>query len=97
MLLAQVHAAEERGGALGRHTEAGGAGGRGSPADRAVGRGSWEEEGDGDEKHLRGLAVFAPGSINTVFKNVHSFTAVAVIPKTVAVFVGRVIECKHRV
>ena len=44
MLLAQVHAAEERGGALGRHEEAAGADGRGSPADWAGGRGEREEE-----------------------------------------------------
>eukprot|EP00964_Phaeocystis_antarctica_P157342 scaffold127477_cov56-Phaeocystis_antarctica.AAC.2 len=40
VLLAQVHAAEERGGALGRHEEAGGASVRGGPAGWAGGCGS---------------------------------------------------------
>eukprot|EP00964_Phaeocystis_antarctica_P008895 scaffold4822_cov60-Phaeocystis_antarctica.AAC.2 len=40
VLVAKVHAAEQRGGALGRHEEAGGAGRRGSPAGRAGGCGS---------------------------------------------------------
>eukprot|EP00964_Phaeocystis_antarctica_P027015 scaffold15210_cov81-Phaeocystis_antarctica.AAC.4 len=51
VLLAQVHAAEERGGALGRHEEAAGAGGRGGPAGRAGGREGKEEEDSGGRQH----------------------------------------------
>eukprot|EP00964_Phaeocystis_antarctica_P033643 scaffold19075_cov71-Phaeocystis_antarctica.AAC.2 len=47
VLLAQVHAAEKRGGALGRHEEAGGAGGRGGPAGWADSRRGGTEEEDG--------------------------------------------------
>eukprot|EP00964_Phaeocystis_antarctica_P138597 scaffold103261_cov84-Phaeocystis_antarctica.AAC.1 len=51
VLLAQVHAAEERGGALGRHEEAAGAGRRGGPAGWAGGCGSWAEEDSGGHQH----------------------------------------------
>eukprot|EP00964_Phaeocystis_antarctica_P029251 scaffold16490_cov73-Phaeocystis_antarctica.AAC.3 len=51
VLLAQVHAAEQRGGALGRHEEAGGAGRRGSPAGWARSRDEREEEEGGDRQH----------------------------------------------
>eukprot|EP00964_Phaeocystis_antarctica_P073521 scaffold45117_cov87-Phaeocystis_antarctica.AAC.2 len=52
VLLAQVHAAEERGGALGRHEEAVGAGGRGGPAGSADSRrGGREEEDGGGRQH----------------------------------------------
>ena len=55
VLLAELHAAEERRGALGRHFEAGGAGGRGSPADWTSVSGAREEEeqGGGGSQHLR--------------------------------------------
>ena len=53
MLLAELHAAEERGGALGRHLEAGAAVGRGIPAHWASGSGAREEEEQGGGyKHL---------------------------------------------
>eukprot|EP00964_Phaeocystis_antarctica_P013393 scaffold7334_cov64-Phaeocystis_antarctica.AAC.6 len=56
-LLAQVHAAEQRGGALGRHEVATWAprrvSGRGSPAGRAGGRGGREEEGGGGREQAR--------------------------------------------
>ena len=52
MLLAKVHTAEERGGALGRHEEAVGAGGRGGPAGWADSRrGGREEEEGGGRQH----------------------------------------------
>eukprot|EP00964_Phaeocystis_antarctica_P089642 scaffold57240_cov69-Phaeocystis_antarctica.AAC.2 len=52
MLLAQVHAAGKRGGALGRHEEAGGADGRGSEAGWADSRrGGREEEDSGGRQH----------------------------------------------
>eukprot|EP00964_Phaeocystis_antarctica_P095911 scaffold62300_cov75-Phaeocystis_antarctica.AAC.2 len=52
VLLAEVHAAEQRGGALGRHEEAGGAGGRGGPAGWADSRrGRREEEDGGGRQH----------------------------------------------
>eukprot|EP00964_Phaeocystis_antarctica_P121465 scaffold85130_cov78-Phaeocystis_antarctica.AAC.3 len=52
VLLAQVHTAEPRGGALRRHEEAGGAGGRGSPAGWADSRrGGREEEDGGGRQH----------------------------------------------
>eukprot|EP00964_Phaeocystis_antarctica_P017327 scaffold9564_cov85-Phaeocystis_antarctica.AAC.3 len=51
VLLAQVHAAEERGGALGRHEEAGGAGGRGGPAGWADSRRGGREKEDGGRRH----------------------------------------------
>eukprot|EP00964_Phaeocystis_antarctica_P061978 scaffold37075_cov78-Phaeocystis_antarctica.AAC.4 len=52
VLPAQIHAAEERGGALGRHEEAGGGGVRGGPAGRADSRrGGWEEEDSGGHQH----------------------------------------------
>ena len=57
MLLAQVHAAEERGGALGRHEEAGGVIGRGSPAGWADGRGKREEEGGHGRQHVTPVLV----------------------------------------
>eukprot|EP00964_Phaeocystis_antarctica_P074569 scaffold45860_cov78-Phaeocystis_antarctica.AAC.7 len=50
VLLAQVHTAEQRGGALGRHEEAGGAGGRGGPAGWADSRRRGREEEDGGDR-----------------------------------------------
>ena len=52
VLLAELHAAEERGGALGRHLEAGAAGWRGSPVGGAGGRGAREEEEGSGQTHL---------------------------------------------
>ena len=51
MLPTEVHAAKERGGALGRREEAAGAGGQGSPAGRAGSRGEREGEDSGGGRY----------------------------------------------
>ena len=58
ILLAELHAVEERGGALGRHLEAGGAVGRGSPVGGAGGRGAEEEAEEGSRDTQLGLWVW---------------------------------------
>ena len=72
MLLAQVHAAEERGGALGRHEEAGGVIGRGSPAGWADGRGEREEEGGHGRQHVTPVLTVSKRNSQFLFRRLYT-------------------------